>query len=127
MSVMDTPRTMEGRASGRSADTTMRGMDAPHASAASMASRGTSASDCSTMRATNGVVESTRGGMTPRTPVVVPTRARVTGNMVTSRMMNGMERPMLTTHPRTAFSVRMGRSPRGAVTQSTTPSRMPST
>ena len=60
------------------------------------------------MRATNGVVESTRGGITPCTPVVVPTRARVTGNIETRRMMNGMERPMFTTQPSTAFRVRMG-------------------
>ena len=67
------------------------------------------------MRATNGAVETTSGGMTPRTPEVVPTRASVNGMIEMSRMMNGSDRPMFTTQPSTALSARMGRSDPGAV------------
>ena len=81
-----------------------------------MESRGTSASDCSIMRATKGVADSTSGGTTPRTPIVVPTSARVAGITATMRMMKGMERAMLTTQSSTAFSTRAGRRPSGAVT-----------
>ena len=41
------------------------------------------------------------------------------------RMMNGMDRPMLTIHPSTALSALCGRNPPGAVTTSSTPSGMP--
>ena len=67
------------------------------------------------MRATNGAVETTSGGITPSTPDVVPTSASVTGMMEMSKMMNGSERPMFTTQPSTALSTGMGRSDPGAV------------
>ncbi len=67
------------------------------------------------MRATKGAVDTTRGGITPRTPDVVPTSADVTGMSEMSRMMKGSERPMFTTHPSTALSARIGRSEPGEV------------
>ncbi len=93
----------------------MRGTLAPQASTASTLSRGTSASDCSTMRAMKGVVASTSGGMMPARPDAVPMITRVNGMMNTISTMNGKERRMLTTHPSTAESTGIGRSHPGAV------------
>ena len=106
---------MEGSASGNSAEKTMRGTEAPHASTASTLSRGTSASDCSIMRAMKGEAESTSGGMVPRMPEPVPMMRRVNGMMNTMSTMNGNERRMLTTQPSTALSTGRGRSDPGAV------------
>ncbi len=79
------------------------------------------------MRATNGAVATTRGGMTPTTPVEVPTSACVAGMRAMSKMMNGRERPMLTTQPKTALSAGTGRRPPGAVRCKITPSTVPIT
>ena len=68
------------------------------------------------MRATKGAAESTSGKMTPRTPTVVPAMALVMGMTETIRMMNGMERAMLTIHPSTEYSARMGLRLPGALT-----------
>ena len=43
--------------------------------------------------------------------MVVPTIARVNGISATSRMMNGIERPMFTIAPSTLFSERLLRGP----------------
>ena len=67
------------------------------------------------------------GTMAPGTPSDVPTTKRVNGMMATSKMMNGMERPMFTIQPSTVFSARCGRRPSLAVTTNSTPSGTPMT
>ena len=115
MSTTAAPRTIDGSASGRSAESTILGTLAPHASTASTVARGTSASDCSTMRAMKGAVASTSGGMMPARPDPVPMICRVSGMMNTMSTMNGNERRTLTTQPSAALSTGRGRSEPGAV------------
>ena len=77
------------------------------------------------MRPTNGAEATTSGTMAPGTPSEVPTIQRVNGMRATSKMMNGMERPMFTIQPSTALSTRCGLRPFGAVTMSATPRGTP--
>ena len=46
------------------------------------------------------------GTIAAHTPIVVPTRTRVSGNSATSKMMNGVERSALTRAPSVEFTVR---------------------
>ena len=79
------------------------------------------------MRATKGAAATVNGTTAPGTPSDVPTTSRVNGMMATSRMMNGIERPMLMIQPSTVLTPRFGRIPPGAVTANHMPSGKPIT
>ena len=69
----------------------------------------------------------TSGTIAPGTPSEVPTMKRVNGMSATSKMMNGIERPMLMIQPSTMLKMRCGMSPFGLVSTHSTPSGMPIT
>ena len=77
------------------------------------------------MRPTNGMAATVSGTMAPGTPSDVPTTRRVNGMMATSKMMNGMDRPMLTIQPSTVLRARWGFRPSLAVMTRSTPSGTP--
>src|SRR5690606_27471705 len=98
---------------------------APMLCAASMTPMSTSWRAVSTSRATYGTAATDSGTMAAVVPMDVPTTHRVNGMMATIKMMNGMERPMLTMTPATRCTSRLGRMCPGLVTTTSTPSGMP--
>ena len=127
MNVSAAPRTSDGRLSNSSTLNTICRLLAPKLCAASTRLPSTSASDCSTTRATNGAAVTTSGTMAPGTPSEVPTISRVSGMMATRRMMNGTERTMFTIQPSTVLSGAFGRMPFFADVMSSTPTGRPIT
>ena len=127
MNVNAAPRISEGRLSNNSTLNTICVLLAPKLCAASTRLPSTSASDCSTTRATNGAAVMTNGTIAPGTPSEVPTMRRVSGIRATSRMMNGTDLTILTIHPSTVFSGAFGRMPFLAEVMSSTPIGRPIT
>ena len=58
-------------------------------------------------------------------PIDEPMIARVSGEIITPRIRNGIERRMLTITPSTVFSTGMGRMPFLSLTTSSRPSGRP--
>ncbi len=127
MNVNAAPRISDGRLSNSSTLNTICRLLAPKLCAASTRLPSTSASDCSTTRATNGAAVTTSGTIAPGTPSEVPTMRRVSGIRATSRMMNGTERTMFTIQPSTVLSGAFGRMPFFAEVMSSTPTGRPIT
>ena len=73
---------------------------APMDSAASTRPKSTSRMDVSTRRLRKGMATMVKGTQAAVVPMDVPAMRRVSGMMATMRMMNGMERMMLTIVPR---------------------------
>lgn len=101
--MMVTPNTSDERASGRSTLKMICRVVAPIASAASITPLSTSLKDCSVTLAKNGVAEMLSGTMAAVVPMEVPTSHLVKLMIATIRMMKGIDRPRLTTAPKTVL------------------------
>ena len=86
---MAAPLTSEGMASGTMTLKIICALVEPMDCAASRMPWFTSCRELSTMRATYGKALTTNGTIRDSVPIALPIMARVTGNSIASRMMNG--------------------------------------
>src|SRR5699024_6447978 len=83
---------------------------APTAIAASMTPLSISRSEFSTIRAKNGIAATERDTLAAIGPMVVPVISFVSGISATNKMINGIERTILTIKPITALTGRFSRN-----------------